>query len=1739
MSAPLFPTAPRVHVNSAPTRAARDRRTSSREDSDSARPLIARLSSSTDRPIDRNFRVRMFKKFKDKLAEEMKQSPARLQASVQQLAQAVVSPALSNSSIQEVSASNDNFSLTEDGDETPKNTPAKHSFQSVDLMSPSLNRVEISRRSSVSSVTSDASSLFPIYESPPNLYHLQSDMDQSASEVDDNISPHLDKVTKDQLYSAYRKVQAKYDKYRGRYMDLATHYRILDREKSKLEAVLVETQDKVLRRITDLKEQCQLEQQAKAHLEDVLRNDIEEKDHIISTLNTKIRLLQVSGPTLENSVSEDTQRKESESKVNLIDLTNESSNDEFNALATENTQLKDKLKKLESLVLKYKESLKRNKENFTEVMKEKTTLENDYEALKNSTAERISATEGELSAARIEIEKLTEQIDTLHKREEESAISLAENKLSVHRELEGKEEQIKQLRIDLKHAIEDKESLNEAVARYKTELSELKSLRADSGTAVDKGVTAHDTSKDKIEATKATQQVRTKHREEVDRSEEARTEDENMLDQLTLRLKDKEVELQELQHKLDEMEKQNVEYRHDRETLQSELLACKVTHSDLKKEYDAHRIIAEEKRKDADSSIEKLQATVQSVDKELENMRNALIDRDQVCENYNKKVQQYTSMLEKARHKLTEQEAEIKFLNDKLGELSGTREELETKKTELSAVQREFELCKSTIDDLKNKIQADSSVISLLKKERSDLMNRLIYYNDCTRRLKQDCTDVKSVIAEEFSNQKAKMSDVNATLAVSLAKLEKENATLKSEVDGLHSRIKDLEQLTLKEAESQSELAQVASHKSALEAQLRESNERLKEMMLKSNQYDELNTTNNKLIAEIDNLNFKIHDLEAAAHNLTQSQQEVKALRERLRTLENLESANHALSVEIDDLREKHAQASHAFKEIEKLSMQLREANTVIDSLKSVSSNRDELREELHALRSEIARLKSNLTEKENEIKTRDEKLASEEEHVAHLKSTCDSHIQTIEEHVRKYLNLEAEYQATRENHAKETAELMENNKVLQETVNVKLVQLKKMKTIKERQSKTIEETKAELDEAKARQAELSGMLETSEKQIESLKSENSQLATITLENKDLKDKHNDLLSRNQKLCENNETLKQKVAEYEKDTEEFRIAVKGYVESYNSEVNSQTVKCVNHEMVKLNVQFDNLMKLKDGQLNSLNERLALSQKELQEIKKKLDERDTELNAVVTNGNVVKGENERLCAELKSLREAVESIQDENAKLKLELGNLIQKNSDVKAIRSENDALIAERKALSDRIAELESVNSRSTELQMHVNNLQSKVSSLEALRVENGRLQSEIDTLQSAKSSSTELGALKDLLTTKDAEIRLLEDKISNMSQEIGNLRRFSHEIDERKKGADTLRNSLALSEEKIASLQSEINSLVQTNDELRKELETVRNNAKGRVDSDKLREENKRLEAQLDETLITFQAKETQMQLANNELRSQTNQLRDQLKTSEEEQGMRLKQLVKEFQAQLHDKEEELQAALEKRFDRQHNYESNIVQQYKEQLKDCQIELSEKSEQLESLVLEKRDEVAEKGKDIDRLVETIAQIKKEHEDDVKELEKKWKTVVQQKIDNLQAKHEEELNELTKEWQNERKPDAQIDAASKELESTSRVAMAAIQTSTGSIHTLQQTLASQRRELSELRKLVNLRHDTLEDSTEIEYLRNILFEYMMGRETMVLARVIAAVVKFDQEQTTKILKKEEDKLTLLGSLGLS
>lgn len=62
-------------------------------------------------------------------------------------------------------------------------------------------------------------------------------MEVSASEAEErgfssgNVS--LDRVTKEQLYAAYRRTQERYTKYRTQYGDLARHYKLLERENAK------------------------------------------------------------------------------------------------------------------------------------------------------------------------------------------------------------------------------------------------------------------------------------------------------------------------------------------------------------------------------------------------------------------------------------------------------------------------------------------------------------------------------------------------------------------------------------------------------------------------------------------------------------------------------------------------------------------------------------------------------------------------------------------------------------------------------------------------------------------------------------------------------------------------------------------------------------------------------------------------------------------------------------------------------------------------------------------------------------------------------------------------------------------------------------------------------------------------------------------------------------------------------------------------------------------------------------------------------------------------------------------------------------------------------------------------------------------------------------------------------------------------------------------------------------------
>lgn len=68
-------------------------------------------------------------------------------------------------------------------------------------------------------------------------------MEISASEAEDRGFSgsglvNLDRVTKEQIYAAYRRTQERYTKYRTQYADLARHYKLLERENAKARVLI-------------------------------------------------------------------------------------------------------------------------------------------------------------------------------------------------------------------------------------------------------------------------------------------------------------------------------------------------------------------------------------------------------------------------------------------------------------------------------------------------------------------------------------------------------------------------------------------------------------------------------------------------------------------------------------------------------------------------------------------------------------------------------------------------------------------------------------------------------------------------------------------------------------------------------------------------------------------------------------------------------------------------------------------------------------------------------------------------------------------------------------------------------------------------------------------------------------------------------------------------------------------------------------------------------------------------------------------------------------------------------------------------------------------------------------------------------------------------------------------------------------------------------------------------------------
>ncbi|KAG1680044.1 Golgin subfamily A member 4 [Nymphon striatum] len=417
----------------------------------------------------------MFRKLKDKIAEEVRQSPIRLPATVQSLGQNVESEETSEfsgktkSSLHQQlsSATNetDRNALSEAGNkDSSKNLIAlAEGSNSVKSTSSVSNSIQFSiDESDDTSGTNDSpaklldtsnretfgktptkkeegmqdAAFLPMYSSPSSFYTLQSDIESCQSEMEDsfNTPNRLKSSTEnDQIMQSYMKLRNRLLKYKGKYAEVVKAYKDLHYENNKIKQVLSESQDKALRRISELREQSQLEQKAKVHLEENLNVSLEEKDQLISVLQTQIKLLKEGGSidSLNDSAI-------------LVDLTEDPVKPEN---SEELTNLREKVKRLEVLLAKCKETIKNHKERNQNLMADKDQISQEFEKKVQELNFCQEQSKKDLDVMNIKLGEMKVRISKMAKREEEESLSMAETKKQMHEELESKEKLISDLKL--------------------------------------------------------------------------------------------------------------------------------------------------------------------------------------------------------------------------------------------------------------------------------------------------------------------------------------------------------------------------------------------------------------------------------------------------------------------------------------------------------------------------------------------------------------------------------------------------------------------------------------------------------------------------------------------------------------------------------------------------------------------------------------------------------------------------------------------------------------------------------------------------------------------------------------------------------------------------------------------------------------------------------------------------------------------------------------------------------------------------------------------------------------------------------------------------------------------------------------------------------------------------------------------------------------------------------------------
>lgn len=501
-----------------------------------------------------------------------------------------------------------------------------------------------------------------------------------------------------------------------------------------------------------------------------------------------------------------------------------------------------------------------------------------------------------------------------------------------------------------------------------------------------------------------------------------------------------------------------------------------------------------------------------------------------------------------------------------------------------------------------------------------------------------------------------------------------------------------------------------------------------------------------------------------------------------------------------------------------------------------------------------------------------------------------------------------------------------------------------------------------------------------------------------------------------------------------------------------------------------------------------------------------------------------------------------NVLDENQNLKenfVQVETLQKQISELQSFKLKSEESALENETLTVKVAELES---KLKEYKKQFNEIENQLKMEQQKKIE---LE---ETVANLKDFTAEVGELKQknlLLSTENASLLDLQkehkvereqlQKDKEELEEINrkatvNLSELSEKFDKIKREIAELqqRNTqLSTDNGNLSSLQKELKEKLLESERLHKskEIELEEVNRKAITDFNQLSEKFDKTKSEIAE----LQERNTQISIDNRNLTDENSGLLNDL--SETKVKLDLAQIEVNNYREIADKiASEKQLLLEENntlkvdFEREKQEFLKTSQQIdvnelKEQINQLQSENKQLKEEVDSLqgLCKERSDLQAQLKELEHQYGEILHEKQLLQDEVQEL--KTAPLNHNKLDDLKLLQTEEINQLH---------DKLIQYQSMELTNKS-----SIEFYQNEVEKLKMKNEKLNRKLDET--LVTLNHCAeLSNSTEIEYLRNVLFNYMLGKESIVLARVIAAVCKFDDQQTEMIMQKEQQRQSLVS-----